>query len=215
VFRPAKSLKVKELLLYLASGSPRRLELLRQIGLDPRRVAHTVRESPEPGETPTAHVGRLAAAKAQSALGLLAPGAPPGVVLAADTVVTIDGEILGKPESARDAERMLRSLRGRVHQVLTGVSLARTDDARSVDAVEATQVRFRRFDDDTIRAYVASGEPLDKAGSYGIQGLGAFLSVSIEGSWSNVVGLPLERLPECLAGIGVDPGGLFRGRLFG
>jgi len=178
-------------------------------------VPHDAPETPEPGETPVRHVSRLAAAKARAALRRIATEASPGVVLAADTVVTIDGAILGKPASAKDAERMLRSLRGKVHQVLTGVIVVRTDDGRSADAVEATRVRFRHFDDETLQAYVTSGEPLDKAGAYGIQGLGALLSLRIEGSWSNVVGLPLERLPECFEGIGVDPRGLFRGQLVG
>lgn len=204
---------MKKLRLYLASASPRRLELLRQLGLDPRRLDHHVAETPVEGESPETTVRRLAIDKGRAAAAALDPAAEPGVVLAADTLVTLDRAILGKPVDSADAARMLRLLRGRTHEVLTGLFVVRTDDRRETDAVETTRVRFRSFDDATLDAYVASGEPLDKAGAYGIQGLGALLSEGMRGSWSNVVGLPLERLPGCMARIGVDPVELFRGNL--
>jgi len=203
---------VKELRLYLASASPRRLELLRRLGFAPRILRHAVDETPAPLESPQEHALRLAEAKGRDAAAGLG-GAVAGVVLAADTVVTIDGSILGKPVDQADARRMLRLLRGRSHQVWTALFLRRLDDERESSIVESTRVVFRAYDDSTVDAYVATGEPLDKAGAYGIQGLGAFLSERIDGSWSNVVGLPLERLPHCLEQIGIDPRSLFRGRL--
>ena len=112
--------------------------------------------------------------------------------------------MLGKPRDTAEAALMLAELRGRTHEVLTAVFLARTDDGRATTGVESTRVRFREFEDETIRDYVASGEPLDKAGAYGLQGRGVLLTERIEGSWSNVVGLPLERLPEWLARLDLD-----------
>jgi septum formation protein len=200
----AKPKGMSTLRLYLASASPRRLELLRQIGLDPELVAHRADERRREGESPEKLVRRLAEAKARSAAGLLGRHRPAGVLLAADTAVTIDGEVLGKPHDAGHAEEMLRRLRGAEHEVVTGLCMLRSDDGRSAWAVVRTRVSFRHYDDETIRAYVASGEPLDKAGAYGIQGRGALLASRIEGSWSNVVGLPLERVPECLERLGVS-----------
>jgi septum formation protein len=189
---------------YLASASPRRLELLREIGVDPRCVPADLDEAVAPGESPRRRVLRLAEAKGRAVAERLR-GEPAGLILAADTAVVIDGEDLGKPADAAAAETMLQRLRGRDHDVLTGVFLLRTDDGRHHAGVDATLVRFREYDRRTIRAYVASGEPLDKAGAYGIQGRGAALLVQrIEGSWSNVVGLPLERLPEWMGKIGLD-----------
>jgi septum formation protein len=205
-------LKVKELSLYLASASPRRLELLSGLGLEPQILRHSVDETPHPAESPEDHARRLAEAKGRDAATTLDAGEA-GVVLAADTVVTIDGSILGKPVDQADAASMLRRLRGRSHQVLTALFLRRVEDGRESSIVESTGVQFREYDDSTLEAYVGTGEPLDKAGAYGIQGLGAFLSRRIDGSWSNVVGLPLERLPACLGRVGIDPLSLFRGRL--
>src|SRR6185369_11903005 len=122
--------------------------------------------------------------------------------LGADTVVVLDGEILGKPADAAGAERMLRALSGREHRVLSGVCVLRADGGREAAGVAATLVRFRAYGGDTVRWYVGTGEPMDKAGAYGIQGKGALLVASIDGSWSNVVGLPLEILPGLLESIG-------------
>ena len=189
--------------LCLASASPRRLELLRAVGLDPVARPANLDELLQPGEAASAHVARLAEEKGRSVASGWAAERP-AVILAADTAVVLDGAVLGKPDDRRHAEEMLRRLRGRTHEVLTGVFLIRTDDGRTVGDVESTRVTFRDYDDATIRAYVAGGEPADKAGAYGIQGLGALLSLGIEGSWSNVVGLPLERLHDWFAGIGLD-----------
>jgi septum formation protein len=191
--------------LYLASASPRRLELLRSIGFDPLVRPVGVDERANPGESPTDLVTRLAEAKARAAHRGLEPSARAGLVLGADTTVVFDGACLGKPARAEEAEAMLRRLRGRTHEVITGVCLLRTGDGAAVVGSETTRVRFREYDDATILAYVASGEPLDKAGAYGIQGGGARLAAAIEGSWSNVVGLPLERLPGWLERLGADP----------
>ena len=151
-----------------------------------------------------AQVLRLAQAKAGRAGELLRTPPAPGLILAADTVVVADGACLGKPADADQARAMLLRLAGRAHEVLTGVYLTRTDDGRSTCELERTRVYFRPYDDCTVRAYVASGEPFDKAGGYGIQGRGSLLCERIEGSWSNVVGLPLERLPGWMQSLDID-----------
>jgi septum formation protein len=194
---------MKGLRFYLASASPRRRELLRQIGIDPVLMPADLDEQAAAGEPPRIVVLRLAEAKASHAARRLEAAAP-GVLLAADTAVVIDGVCLGKPASPDDAAAMLRRLRGRTHEVLTGVFIMTTDGRRSVGGVDTTRVQFRRYDDATIGAYVASGEGNDKAGAYGIQGRGVLLVEHIAGSWSNVVGLPLERLSGWMSGIGID-----------
>jgi septum formation protein len=199
----AKLRPVNGLRVYLASNSPRRRFLLEQIGLEPIVLPASVEERPLAAEVPVHLVRRLAQAKGQQAAGRLL-GAPRGLLLAADTAVVIDGMCLGKPACAREAADMLRRLSGRAHEVLTGVFLARTDDGRAVSDSVSTRVRFRPLDERTIGAYVAAGESQDKAGAYGIQGRGALLVENIEGSWSNVVGLPLERLPAWTAQLDLD-----------
>jgi septum formation protein len=194
---------MKRLRLYLASASPRRRELLRQIGIDPVLMPARVDEQPAAGETPREVVRRLAEAKARHAAGRLDPSAH-GVLLAADTAVVVDGACLGKPANRDDAAAMLWRLRGREHEVMTGVFVMTTDGGHSAGGVDTTRVRFQRYDDATITAYVATGEGDDKAGAYGIQGRGVLLVDRIEGSWSNVVGLPLERLAGWLSALGID-----------
>jgi len=191
---------------YLASASPRRLELLRQIGIDPIVAPANVDERVRAGEAPEHFVRRLAERKARAAAERLAD-ATDGLLLAADTAVVIDGESLGKPTDPAESAAMLRRLRGRTHEVLTAVFLLRTDDGRSVGEVDSTRVHFRPFDDATVAVYVRSGEGVDKAGAYAIQGRGVLLVERIEGSWSNVVGLPLERLPDWVSRLGIDLGG--------
>lgn len=180
----------------LASGSPRRLELLRRLGLDPEVRPADVDEAPLPGEAPAATVARLAAAKARAV-----DGPADLLVIGADTEVVLDGDVLGKPADAAGAAALLRSLSGREHVVLTGVHVRFA--GREAAAVEATVVRFRALRDDEIEAYVATGEPLDKAGGYGIQGAGGMFVERIEGSDTNVVGLPLATLVGLAAGVGV------------
>ena len=190
--------------LMLASASPRRRALLERLGLAPEIRPSDVPEDGLPGERPQAMVLRLAEAKGRSVAARLGPAESPCVLLAADTAVVLDGRVLGKPSDAVEASHMLRELRGRTHEVLTAVFLLRTDDARAVCEVESSRVRFRDYEDQVIADYVASGEGLDKAGAYGIQGRGATLAAAVEGSFSNVVGLPVERLADWLSRIGVD-----------
>ncbi|WP_342649622.1 Maf family protein [Pseudomonas sp. REB1044] len=179
--------------LYLASGSPRRRELLAQIGVPFTRVHAPIDETPLPAEAPQAYVERLARAKAAAGFATLSA---PGVVLGADTAVVLDGVILGKPDDREHALAMLGDLSGREHQVLTAVAL--TDGQRSLSLCVATQVRFRAISFDEAWRYWASGEPVDKAGGYAIQGLGAVFVSAIAGSYSAVVGLPLSETAELL-----------------
>ena len=197
------------IMLVLASASPRRRELLAQAGFTFQvRPAH-IPEDPRPGEDPIAYVVRLAREKAQAVYCELTahPGASGGAaanslaVLGADTTVTIDGQILAKPLDAADAARMLRLLSGRTHRVLTGVALV-TAEATEV-AAEATAVRFLSLTDEEIAAYVATGEPTDKAGAYAIQGRAARWIPRIEGCYFNVVGLPLALVTAMLEARGV------------
>ena len=184
----------------LASSSPRRRDLLRLAGLEPRLRTAAVDERVQPGEDPLCYVTRLAAAKAR------AVGRHPGeVVVAADTSVVLGGEVLGKPKDERDAASMLERMSGRTHLVATGVAVRGVDD-RCVQRVVTTQVHMAPLSPARIAAYVATGEPRDKAGAYAIQGRGAALVASIEGSWTNVVGLPLVETLNMLrdAGIAVD-----------
>lgn len=172
--------------LILASASPRRLELLTQIGVPCRVAAVDLCEDPLPGERAQNYVERLAREKA---LAGYQRGGAERPALGSDTAVILDGEILGKPRDEADAIATLMRLSGRVHQVMTGVAVA--DGQRCLSRVVVTEVEFIPFDEATARAYWASGEPADKAGSYGIQGRGAVLVARISGSYSAVVGLPL------------------------
>jgi septum formation protein len=176
--------------IYLASGSPRRRELLTQIGLPFDRISGEVDETPFDGEGAHAYVARLAGAKAAAGVEFARThGMPPRLVLAADTTVALDDQILGKPLDAADAAAMLQRLSGRTHEVLTGVAVS--DGTRTELAISTSEVRFRHLSIEEIAAYVATGEPLDKAGGYGAQGIGAVLIASLSGSFSGVVGLPL------------------------
>lgn len=177
----------------LASASPRRQELLTAAGYTFTVVTADVDETPVPGETPDTYVARLAEAKARAVLARR----PDALVLGADTTVVVDGDILAKPADAADAARMISRLQGRAHEVLTGVALVSATWARV--AVAATSVWFAPMDAADIEAYVASGEPMDKAGAYGIQGRAARYVTRIEGSYSNVVGLPVALVHALLA----------------
>ncbi|HYA18020.1 MAG TPA: Maf family protein [Bryobacteraceae bacterium] len=183
-------------MLILASRSPRRAELLRAAGIDFTIRAADVDETPRPGESPRGYVTRLALEKANAILA-----APDETVLAADTTVVIGNEILGKPIDAADARRMLRALSGREHKVITGICLRRGDCV--IQDVDVTGVWFSPLSDAEIDHYIASGEPMDKAGAYAIQGLASRFIPRIEGSYSNVVGLPVALVSQALSKLGV------------
>jgi len=182
--------------LVLASASPRRSALLAQLGLAFDVVPPDVDESELAGEEPAVYVERVARAKAA------ATAAPGTLVIAADTTVVRDGEILGKPADSEDARRILRSLADRSHEVLTAVIA--TSDGRTASRVVTTKVRFAPITDAELDWYVATGEPFDKAGAYGIQGAGGLFVTRIDGSYHNVVGLPLDALADAVAEIGHD-----------
>lgn len=175
----------------LASASPRRRELLEQIGLSFTVSVAEIDEQRLPKESPDALVKRLAFEKASTIQ------AADSIVIAADTVVALGDDVLGKPKDAEDAAQMLRMLSGRTHHVYTGFCV-RDDKGTSVSEVVATEVVFRELSNDEIKAYVASGEPMDKAGAYGIQGGAAPFISEIHGDYYNVVGLPLCRLVTVL-----------------
>lgn len=175
--------------LVLASASPRRAEILRAVAWPFEKLAADIDEKRFPGEGAVAYVERLAREKAEAAATWRAGR----LVLGADTVVVVDDEILGKPLDEEDARRMLHLLGGRWHEVLTGVALVRAGvEARSVVAHERTRVRFAQMTEAEVNWYVASGEPLDKAGAYAIQGRAALFIEEIDGDYWNVVGLPIQ-----------------------
>lgn len=201
-------------MLILASASPRRQQLLARLGGDWDLRPTTIDETPRHGEAPADLVRRLAVAKAK-AVDLDDPGVdpsnlgqhtpsdhPPPVILAADTIVELDGQILGKPRDADEAVRMLRALSGRTHRVLTGVAVRRDD--LEVSEVVTTGVTFRPLTDSEIVWYLKTGEPGDKAGAYGLQGAGAVFIERIDGSETNVIGLPLAQTVALLRRVGVD-----------
>lgn len=183
--------------IILASQSPRRRALLSLVG-----ISHEVRpadldESLLPGEEPVPHAERLARSKAE-AIAACEPGA---VVIGADTIVVLDGEILGKPATPNEAHATLRKLSGRTHTVHTAVAVAR--NGRTVSGVESVEVTFRPLTDEQVDAYIATGEPMDKAGAYGIQGFGAVIVERVHGDYFAVMGLALGRLVGLLEQVGV------------
>jgi septum formation protein len=189
--------------LVLASASPRRREILGKLGLCFDVHPVDLDESMQRGEDPGRYVLRLAEEKARACAQSLSAGLVSAcAVLGADTTVVLDGEVLGKPGDEVDSARMLRALRGREHVVHTGVALWLVPDAQLHSVLVSTRVTFRDFSDQTLAGYVASREGMDKAGSYGIQELGAALVREVHGSYSNVVGLPAAETIELLTGAG-------------
>jgi septum formation protein len=190
--------------IVLASASPRRRELLAAIGLAFETRPAAIDESPLADEPPREHVERVALGKAR------AVGGAGEIVLAADTVVVIDGAILGKPRDGADARRMLQLIQGREHRVLTGVALrevaaeGRATDDRETSLVEESAVRLRPLDAGEIAWYVDTGEPADKAGAYALQGIGGLFVTAVSGSSSNVIGLPLHVVWELFTRLGYD-----------
>ncbi len=181
----------------LASSSPRRHELLKLIGVDHEVIPADADENHIAGEKPDAHAERLARTKSEAVAAVRAES----LVIGADTIVVVDQHILGKPRDVADAARMLRMLSNRSHIVLTAVAV--TFDGRTVSLVEKVTVSFRDLTEDEIARYIATGEPMDKAGAYGIQGYGATIVRRIEGDYFAVMGLSLVRLVELMAQLGV------------
>ena len=193
-------------MIILASNSPRRKQLLALTGWDYRVLAARVDESLRPGEPPEDYVRRLAQEKAQAAQELISLAERARVlVIAADTAVVAEGEILGKPGDAAEAWSMLRRLRDRLHQVYTGLAALRPGDGRLLDEVVLTEVRMRNYSDDEIQAYILSGDPLDKAGAYAIQHAEFHPVQNLQGCYANVMGLPLCHLVRMLAEFKLQP----------
>lgn len=179
---------VETLTLTLASSSPRRRQLLQMLGIPVQVVPPNISEVRRPVETPVDYVERLAREKAL--------GVPGRLVLGADTTVVVRDEVLEKPVDAADALRMLKKLQGRTHQVVTSVALVADETVRQ--ATDVTNVIFRRLDESFLEAYVATGEPMDKAGAYGIQGYGAALVERVDGDFFSVMGLPIRLVLDLL-----------------
>lgn len=186
--------------IILASASPRRRELLRQIGVEAEVMVSDIREGFPPGIPAKDQVQKLALLKAESVARLVVEG----LVIGADTVVVCDERVLGKPENRFHAREMIHSLSGREHRVITGVAVVEKPGGRIVTGYEETKVFFRQLTSTEIDAYIDSGEPSDKAGGYGIQGRGALLVERIEGDYFNVVGLPLQKLNDMLSSLRIN-----------
>ncbi len=187
--------------IILASASPRRQELIGRLIPDFKVMTDDSPEEVIMGERPEETVKRLAKQKAENVAKEITDDA---VVIAADTMVALDGQVLGKPCDEKEAYNMLKMLSGNTHQVYTGVAVIDTKSGRIINEYETTGVKFRTLLDDEIKAYIKSGEPMDKAGAYGIQELGALFIQGIEGDYFNVVGLPLCRLGRILKEMGID-----------
>lgn len=185
--------------LFLASASPRRRELLTQIGVPFSLLSVAIDETPQAGESPDTYVQRLAREKALA--GLASVEQPAACVLGADTTVVLDGQILGKPADRADSLAMLQALSGREHQVMTAVALA--NNTECIVRLVVSRVQFRPITTDEAERYWASGEPADKAGGYAIQGLGAVFVSGLQGSYSGVVGLPLCETAQLLEAFGI------------
>jgi len=186
--------------IILASQSPRRQELLKQVGLEFEVIPADIDENLLQSVSPIEMVQQLACQKAK----FVANGKQKGIIIAADTIVVVDDRVMGKPNTKDDAYQMLSSLSGRVHQVMTGLCVINAEAGKTECGVEQTEVTFRTLSESEIVAYIASGEPFDKAGGYGVQGLGALLVEKINGCYFNVVGLPLSKLFQMLKNQGID-----------
>jgi septum formation protein len=194
IVQPEEGKSISEILrgrrLVLASSSPRRAKILRDAGVDFEIRVPAGVEKEAPWSDPIKHVLALSRAKAES----VARQVKEGIILGADTVVVLNGEILGKPKDEEDAFLILTRLGGKKHTVFTGITLVNKRGSRILSDYDSTQVEFNRLDRKKIESYVSTGEPMDKAGAYGIQGMGSFLVKGIRGSLDNVIGLPTEKL---------------------
>ncbi|UCC65087.1 MAG: septum formation protein Maf [Anaerolineae bacterium] len=195
--------------LLLASQSPRRRELLALLGMPFEVAVPNVAEVPQVDEPPAALIVRLSQVKAQAVgrnqVFRKKPGFKKGIIIACDTVVALDGEVLGKPHDVAEANTMLHRLRGRSHTVYSAVTLLETTTGHTLTDVAETQVTIRAYTDPEISAYVASGDPLDKAGAYAIQHSRFHPVAGLQGCYANVVGLPLCHLTRCLRAWGIEP----------
>ena len=189
--------KITDVEVILASTSPRRHQLLDLVGIQHKVAPSDVEETQLPGEEPAAYAERLARAKADA----IAVSAREALVIGADTIVVIDDHVLEKPRDVHDAQRMLERLSGRTHVVMTAV--AASFEGRTLSTVEKVSVTFRRMLPDEVSSYIATGEPMDKAGAYGIQGYGATIVNRIDGDYFAVMGLSLIRLVELIASLGI------------
>ena len=180
-------MSAREQRIILASASPRRAELLKQIGVEFELAISNIEERPRPDEAPPDYITRIARAKVIA----VARQRDTGLVIGADTVVVLDGRLIGKPEDETDAQNLLRQLSGRWHAVMTGVALYDVQTKHEVADYDKTLVKFAQLTDREIEWYVETGEPMDKAGAYGIQGLGGLFVDEIAGNYYNVVGLPI------------------------
>ncbi len=190
--------------IVLASSSPRRLELIRTLGIEPLIIPSDVDESVDPMLTPSQVVEELASRKACSVASALPSDGENMIVIGSDTIVVQDGEILGKPQDEEDARRMLRRLAGRSHHVYSGIACIDAAAGRELRGHRRTVVHMKALNDRQIERYIATGEPMDKAGSYAIQGIGATLISGIEGDYFNVVGLSVSLLSDLLLEFGIE-----------
>jgi len=201
ITQPVQNKSLSELLgqrkLILASSSPRRYRILKKEKVGFEVEIPSDLEEENHSSDPVEHVLTLSRRKAESVWDRVEEG----IILGADTIVVLDGEILGKPGDREDAFRILKKLSGRTHRVYTGITLLNKYNGRASSGYDSTEVDFNRLDDEKIWDYIDSGEPMDKAGAYGIQGIGGFLVKSIRGSLDNVIGLPVEKLKEMLSQI--------------
>lgn len=193
-------MRKKNVKLILASGSPRRIGLLKNLGCKFQIIPSKIKEKVNPSLSPTENVKRISCSKALDVASKISDG----IVIAADTGVILDKKILGKPKNKKEAKRMLQNLSGKEHQVITGLAVMDTKTRVLRQEAVITKVKFRKLNKNLIEKYVATGEPLDKAGAYGIQGKGALLIESIKGDYFNVVGLPLNTLNQLLEKFGID-----------
>jgi MAF protein len=191
--------------LILASASPRRRQFLQELGLTVQVIVANIDETPQPGEAPAALVERLAISKSRAVASRLTSTNAPSLIVAADTVVALDSLVLGKPADARAATAMLQQLRNRLHQVYSGVAVLDATSGLERSKVNTTHVWMRNYSDVEINSYVASGDPLDKAGAYAIQHREFDPAQTLDGCLSSVMGLPLGDLYDLLASSGVVP----------
>lgn len=189
--------------LLLASASPRRQQLIQLLGLPYRVEATDVDETMPPHTPPTDYVEQLSLRKASAAKERIGNAGKGCIIIGSDTIVVMDGRILGKPMDEREAFNMLTSISGRTHQVYTGITCLDADNGTIVTRHEITHVTMKKLDDERIARYIATGEPLDKAGSYAVQGIGAVLVAKIDGDYFNVVGMSVRLLSEMLEQFGI------------